>query len=219
MILDQAIKPLFAELKSNPRLRWGFWGIVGILWFYGVLELRDGVARQGEAYRAINRNIARTQAIASQSEWLSRLEEARSVQIDLERRLWRESTVGLAQATFHDWLSQVAQQASLARSQVTVVAQDEGTRVTKESTGTDSGQVSGTQRLWRISARLAFDFGPQSLYSLLARIASYEKKVVVESLLIRSAPSPRVDLVLVAYFQKTAPESAPEKEMQKGQRN
>ena len=204
MSIDQAIRTLLAEFKANPRLRLGVWGIVGIVWFYGVLELRDGVARQGEAFRSANRSLARAQAIAGQPEWVSRLDEARAVQVGIESRLWRESTVGLAQATFHDWLSQVAQQAGLARPQLAVVVQEDGLAGAKDASGGDGGAARDTKGLWKINARLAFDFSPQGLYALLARIGGHDKSVVVESLVIRSTPSPRAELVLVAYFQKAA---------------
>lgn len=213
MIAGEALKPFIAEFKANPRLRFGVWGVVGILWFYAILELRDEVGRQVEAYRATNRNLARTQSIAGQSEWAARLSDARAAQAGLEAQLWRESTVGLAQATFHDWLSQAALQAGLSRPQLTVAVQEEATGgavAGGSSERAGNASVSGT---WKASGRLSFDFNPQTLYSLLGRIASHEKRVVVESMTIRSSPSPRAELVLVAYFQP--PAGSPE--VRKGQ--
>ncbi len=202
MMAGEALKPYIAEFKASPRLRWGVWGIVGILWLYGILELRDEVGRLGEAYRAVNRNFARTQSIAGQSEWTARLAEARTAQAGLEKLLWRESTVGLAQATFHDWVIQSAQQAGASRPQLTVSMQEEAAAgVAAAGAGSGSARSSSVPGLWKASARLSFDFSPQTLYALLGRIASHEKRVVVESMTIRSSPSPRAELVLVAYFQ------------------
>ena len=196
------IKTGLATLKANPRLRWGVWGIVGILWFYGVLELRDEVRRQNEAYRAITHKIARLQGTAAHTEWLARLKDAQSRQVSLESRLWRESTIGLAQASFHDGLTQLTQQAGLAKVQLAVSAQED------EEGGKDAGSAdsrTAATGLWKVSAKLAFDFSPQSFYPLLRRIATQDKRVVVESLVIRSTPAPRAELLLVAYFQRPAP--------------
>jgi len=119
------------------------------------------------------------------------------LRINMENRLWRENTIGLAQAIFQDWLNQLTQQANLAKVQLAVAAQDGEAGGGKDQTGAES-----TFGLWKVSAKLAFDFNPQSFYPLLTRIAMHEKKVVIESLTIRSAPSPRAELLLVAYYLK-----------------
>ena len=140
------------------------------------------------------------------------------MQLDLENGLWRESTIGLAQATFHDWLSQLIQQADIAKPQLMVAAQDE------ESAGGEGAASAGGRGtlaapgLWKVSARLAFDFNPQSFYPLLTRLTTQGKKVIVESLAIRSTPTPKAELVLVAYFQKPAAAATAELTPRQGQR-
>lgn len=79
----------------------------------------------------------------------------------------------------------------------------------------ESGLAPG---LWKVSARVAFDFHPQSFYPLLGRIAGSEKAIVVESLTIRSASNPRAEARLVAYFQKPAPPNTGDVAGQRGQR-
>jgi len=187
MRLPESLRPLAAELNSNPRLRWGVWAIAGILWFYGVLVLRDTVPRQAEAYRAVARQLARTQAAASDTQWNARRDEALAVQAQLESRMWRANTVGLAQASFNDWLLRVAQQAAVQRPQIAVAAQED------DATGRSAGA-------FKVSARVTFDFTPQSFYPFMARLAAHDKSVVVESLAIRGAPTPRAEMVLLAYF-------------------
>lgn len=218
MILNQSVKTIFAELKANPRLRWGLWGIAGVLWLYGVLELRDEIQRQSDAYRAINRKIARIQGTATQTEWLARRQDAQSMQLNLENRLWRESTIGLAQATFHDWLSQLTQQADIAKAQLVVAAQDEESTGGKDAASADNSGTLAAPGLWKVSAKLAFDFNPQSFYPLLTQLTTQEKKVIIESLVIHSTPTPKAELVLVAYFQKPAPGATSELTPRKGQR-
>lgn len=209
MNLNESLKALFANLKANPRLRWGVLSIVGVLWFYSVLELRDAVQRKNEAYTALNKKIARMQGAAEQAEWPSRLKEAHAVQFTMEKRLWRESTIGLAQATINDWLTQLTQQANLTKVQLQVAAQEDGG--VKKGDGSDGVATPAGSDLWKVSAKLAFDFSPQSFYPLLGHIATNEKKVIVESLVIRSNPVPKAELLLVTYFRKpTAAQSAEE---------
>lgn len=194
MNLAQSIKPHLAEVKSNPRLRWGLWLIAATLWFYGVLVLRDEVPRQTEAWRAITKKLARTELVAVQTEWPARRDEALTAQVEYENRLWRATTAGLAQASFTDWLNQLAQEAGVGKLLLSAASQEE-----------ESGGVAG---LWKVSARLSFDFTPSTFYPLLSRIATYPKKVGIESLVIRGSPSPRAELMVVAYFQRPAAQAA-----------
>ncbi len=203
MSLNQSAKVFFANLKANPRLRWGLLAIVGVLWLYGILEMRDAVQRKNEAYIALSKKIARVQGAATQTEWVSRLKEVQSAQSKLEKRLWQEATIGLAQASMNDWLGQTAQQSGLGKVQLQVAAQEEGLGVKAGANGREAGSVAGSD-LWKVTAKLVFDFSPQSFYALLGRLAANEKKIMVESLAIRSSPSPKAELMLVAYFRKSA---------------
>ena len=207
MNINQSINALLTELRANPRLRWGLWVIAAVLWLYGVLALHDAVQTKRDSYLVLIQRVTRLQGTATQGEWSNRLAEAKSLQVNLESRLWRESTIGLAQATFHDWLYQLAQQASLGNVQLQVAAQDDGSNGGdgRESAG---GRTRGASDLWRVSAKLSFDFNPQSFYPLLARISSHEKKVAIESLVIRSMPTPKAELLLVAYFLRPPPSVA-----------
>jgi len=213
MTLTQSANSFLVELKASPRLRWGVWGIVGVLWLYGALDLRDEVQRDSETNRAIGKKIARTQETAAQTEWPNRLAEAQSLQLGMESRLWRENTIGLAQATFHDWLSLSAQQANLTKVQLAVAAQDGENIDGKDKSGSDN-----TSNLWKVSAKLSFDFSPQSLYPFLTRIVAHDKKVAIESLIIRGTPSPKAELILVAYFLKPAPGTEATQQMNRGQK-
>lgn len=218
MTLSQSARTLVAELKANPRLRWGLWAIIGVLWFYGVLELRDAVQSKSDSYLALSKKVTRSQGTAAQSEWPSRLRDAQSLQINLESRLWRENTIGLAQATLHDWLNQLAQQAKLTKVQLLVAAQDNESAGGKEPASSDGSGTRIASDLWKVSAKLAFDFNPQGFYPLLTRISTHEKKVVVEALVIRSAPTPKAELMLVAYFHKPAPGAPAENARKNDQR-
>lgn len=201
MILHETLMPLLAGIKANPRLRLGLWLIVGIAWLYSLLLLRDEAQHAASEYQVLAKKVARIEAQAGQNEWAERVEPAQSLQLQMENRLWRESTLGLAQASFQDWLNQAVRQSNLSRPAVTVAAQEESA-LEKNTSGANEAGPSGD--LWKVSAKLSFDFTPKNLYALMGRLASHDKQIVVETLVIRGAPAPRAEMMLVAHFQKPA---------------
>lgn len=201
MTLTELISPLLAGIKTNPRLRIGLWLIIGIAWLYSLLLLRDATLHAASEHQALAKKVARMMAQAGQTEWIKRVEPAQAMQLRLENRLWRESTIGLAQAGFQDWLNQTVQQAGLIRSVVTVAVQEESA-AEKNTSGARETDLNSD--LWKVSAKLSFDFTAKSLYALMGHLAEHDKQIVVETLVIRGAPVSRVEMMLVAYFQKPA---------------
>jgi hypothetical protein len=168
---------------------------------YSLLLLRDEAQHAASEYQVLAKKVARIEAQAGQNEWAERVEPAQSLQLQMENRLWRESTLGLAQASFQDWLNQAVRQSNLSRPAVTVAAQEESALEKNTSGANDAGPSSD---LWKVSAKLSFDFTPKNLYALMGRLASHDKQIVVETLVIRGAPAPRAEMMLVAHFQKPA---------------
>ena len=201
MAFTESISPIIAAINANSRLRLGLWLIVGIAWLYGLLLLREGTQHAAAEHQALARKVARVVAQAGQTEWPERIESAQALQLQMESRLWRESTLGLAQAAFQDWLNLAVQQASLTRSAVTVAAQEESASEKKTVSATETSPNSD---IWKVSAKLSFDFTPKTLYALMGRLATHDKQIVIETLVIRGSPTPRAEMLLVAYFQKPA---------------
>ena len=201
MALTEFIAPLLAEVKDKPRLRVGLLLVVGIFWIYGLLLLRDSGTLAASEQQTLAKKVARIQAQSRQTEWTARVEPALALQIELESRLWREGTIGLAQATFQDWLNQNVQQSNLTRSAVTVAAQEESA---PEKSVVVKRNSDVNRDIWKISAKVGFDFTPKDFYAFLGRVEGHDKQVIVESLVVRVNPVPRVEMVLVAHFQKPA---------------
>jgi hypothetical protein len=195
------INLFLAELKNNARLRLGVAFIFGVLWVYAILLLRDAqVAAVGE-YRNASVKLARLQAVTQQGDWGERLNAARTLQAEMEGRLWRGATIGLARASFQDLLNQQMQQAGVTRPAVSMGSTDEENR--------GEGMQPGiTDDLWKVKAKLAFDFNPLSFNKLFVQLANHPHPVVVESLHVTKEPVLRVEAVLLAYFQKPDPSPA-----------
>lgn len=201
MALSESFTPFLTEIRVNPRLRLGLWLIIGIAWIYCLLLLRDEVQRATNEHQAFAKKVARTLAQAGQNEWLERAESAQAAQLQHESRLWREGTIGLAQASFQDWLNLAMQQSGLTKPVVTVAAQEESA---SEKSAAGAKATDAGSNLWKVTAKLNFDFTPKNLYELMGRLVGHERQIVVETLVIRSVPAPRAEMLVVAYFQKPA---------------
>lgn len=191
-----------AQIRNNPRLRWGIWLIFGILWLYAILVLRDQLGEKTEQYAGTLKKLARIQAEASQKDWLERVGPAKILRVQVESRLWQAGTSGLAQAAFQDWLNQMFLQAAVSRPTITLSALDEKVPEKADEAEKAGATAAVPDDLWKVKAKLEFDFNPPAFLSLMTLIGGYEKKTVFESLVIRKEPFPRVEAVVVAYFQK-----------------
>ena len=97
-----------AEIRTNLRLRLLLAGVAAIIWLYAVLNLRDLAIAKNQQFIGIERQIAKTKLQTSAADWPQRLQAIKLLQVELEGRLWQNSTQGLAQAAFQDWLNQAA---------------------------------------------------------------------------------------------------------------
>lgn len=193
-------KQFLTELRNNLRLRVGVALIFGVLWVYAILLLRDAKDSAASEYRTTSVRFARMQAATQQDDWDQRLASAKTLQAEMESRLWRGATLGLARASFQDFLNQQMQQAGITRPSVSMGSADEEAR----SEGAPAGI---TDDLWKVKAKLVFDFNPVSFSKLFVQLAKHPHRVMVESLHVTREPASRVEAVLLAYFQK--PETPP----------
>jgi hypothetical protein len=192
-----------AELKASARLRMGLVLIVGVLWIYGLLLLRDDLSAAQTAYRVATVKLTRLQSANLEGDWEPRLDSAKILQTSAESRLWRGETLGLARAAFQDYLNNESRLAGVSRVSVTMGSAE-------EPGGTENSSVKVNDDLWRVKAKIVFDFNSASFTKLLTQFYSQPRGVVIESLRAMREPTPRVEAVVVAYFQKpqTPPETA-----------
>jgi len=205
------IDNLLNELRENPRLRWGVALIIGIFWLYGILLLRETLQEQEQQHRATVLSISRLRAQLAQPEWAARVAPARDMAMQLEGRLWQAPTSGLAQAAFQDWLNAAMIKAGVTHPQITVTVIDEAV-ANVPNQNQDLGTTTPVD-LWKIRAKLGFDFSSATLLDFMSRIENHEKQIIVDTLNARKEPAPRVEVELYGYFQKqAAPATKPNKE-------
>lgn len=182
-------------LKNNPRLLFGGWAILLILWLYGLLEMNDRLEYETQRYNDLVSKVKHVQGSSAKKDWLKRQEEARKLLSEVEVAMWSESTPGLAQAASSDWLAQAAQEVGIQNTQITAAFQESRTAgVAMEN------ELDGNLTIWKVSTKLISEFNPAAYYRLLDKVTNNEKKLKIESLKIHTLPSPKAELVLVAYF-------------------
>lgn len=194
------------QLRANARLRIGLALIIAMGWLYGVLTLRDEVNDQSQRFRSSSQAIARLKAQLAQPEWGARAVAARATAVQLEGKLWQAPTPGLAQAALQDWLTKTMVKTGIANPQVTVAVVEEANPGSNASTAPADPAAPTTADapadLWKLKAKLNFEFNPPTLMDFLAALETNDQQTTVRILTARKDPAPRVEMELVAYFQK-----------------
>jgi hypothetical protein len=200
---------LTRQLRENDRLRWGVLLAIGILWLYFILLLNESLQEKTRQYRAAALSVHRLQAQLMQPEWQERAVAARTMAVQMEGRLWQAPTPGLAQAALQDWLNAASKKAGVSHAQILVtIAEESPTAPTRPDT------QGAPPDLWRINAKVNFDFTPGSLLAFLNEIEGHDKQVDIGMLNVRRQPVPRVEVELYAHFQGlSAPAANQEKEL------
>lgn len=184
------LKKILAEFRESPRLRWGAISIVVIFWVYALLSLKEDASVRREAVVQLQEEIERLEPFEKGRAWIERAEEVRSRRVALEALLYA-STRSQAEAAFRDWLQTVAQGSNIKLNELSVKASD------LDSSGGEGAEHLTTAQLKpdgeavkpdyeTLRARLAFDFKPETLTSLLLLFRDNAKVVLVDRLLIRN---------------------------------
>lgn len=178
------------QWRSNPRLRYGVFIIIGILWFYLILVLRDSVVAKRDAWIAAEARIARARVLANSGDWVNRASDVKGVMTEYENLLWKEGSLGVAQAAVQESVNRALAAAGLTARSVRVAVSD--APLSPEMT-----------EIVPIRARVSVDFRPTAVNNWFAAMAKdvSEKKpaLVVESLSIRGAPTPVAEVEIIAY--------------------
>lgn len=204
------LQNFLTQLRENPRLRWGVALVIGTCWLYAVLLLRDNLQEESRQHRSATLSLARLHNQLTQSEWLARVTPAKTLAVQLEGRLWQAATSGLAQAAFQDALNAAVVKAAVPHPQISVTVVDD---VAASSPAPiqpiqDAGRPTPAD-LWKVKAKLSFDFTAASLLELMNQIESHPRQIVIGTLGVNKDLPNHVELELYAYFQKPTKALAP----------
>lgn len=181
------------EFRISPRVRFGLVIIVAIGALYGLLEWRDSLAAQRQAYRRDALQLLRVEGQKEQQQWLTRAVQAQEALDRAKGSLWTNSSVGRAQAQVQDWLSALMRQTAAQGSAVKVAEGD----VALDSSGIASRLPASLQNLHPLRARVEFATDQRVLLSVLAAINDSNQRIVVDALSVKSS---RTELALTFWF-------------------
>ncbi len=198
--MNERLLKLRAEWDESRLLRIGVYVLLGTLWLYGILVLKDFVAAERRSWDAMEAKTSRARATAVAADWPQRAQEIKVALNDLESLLWREGSVGLSQASFEEKIAQSLAQAGIPLRSIRTTAVTDGTAVAAEL------------GLIELRARLQIEFRPSTFYPWLAGITKtrFEKapSMFADNMVIRSASggqSGQVELDVVGYALKSVP--------------
>lgn len=180
------------QWKSSLILRLGTLGIIVVLVLNGILDLRQAIDDQIKRQQQLIGQIAKSQRYANDKDWPILAEKTNLTLVELESRLWRSPTAGLAQAALNDWLTGTIKTAGLTKAQIDIT---QDTRQNKES----------ADNITRVGARMTFEFTPATLAGWLGAVEQNSKQIIIERLLVRRQPIPRVEAQIVAPFRIDPP--------------
>jgi hypothetical protein len=209
--ISEFTSQFLGEWRSNSRFRAGIYLLLGTLWLYGVLLLRDHAVAEHANWELIEQKNSRARATAAIADWPTRAQEMKSAVTDLEALLWRDGSLGLSQAAFEE---RIVQSLTLMNIPIRSI----------RTTATAESSTPGQLALIQLRARVQIDFRASTVYPWLASLARSKSNksptIFVESLTIRTGnvgQAATAEIELIGYAVKTtsnrepAPPIAPSK--------
>lgn len=176
---------LVEEFRRNHRLRYGVWAILGILAAYGLLLLDDERSRLNKEYQSQFSHLSKLHSVVGQTQWPEREQQAQALFQQLQDKLWKAKTKGLAQAGFQTWLQEQAAQAKL--QEVRVQAQP-------------VLLLPGSKTIWQASAKLEAKYTEASLKDFLYRLESQSRWITTERLEMLQVRGNNLSILVSAYY-------------------
>lgn len=181
---------VLAEWRASRRLRLVVLVIVLVAGVHLALSASDRRAAAIEEYRRDAGLVERLREASAESAWPARAEAAEQQLVDMQDGMTEVASVGLAQAEIQAWLTQQAQDAGLAETNVRV-----------ESTL----DVPGHPELWQVMARLDATLVEGQLGPFLQAIAAGLPWIQAERLDVTSSlegQGQRLVLTARGYYRK-----------------
>lgn len=191
------------ELRDSARLRLGLVLIAAVLGVYGLLEWHDSQQLRAGQQQRLAGQVARLSNAQAMAVWPQRQREAQAALQAQEQRMWRHTSLGLAQAQFQDWLREQLRLANAASAAVRI-AESTSLTATRPDAASNSAGIEATAGSLsanapvRVGAQVEFALtDPQLLVALLAALSASPRAVLVESLVVKGQ---RVEMRLTANF-------------------
>ncbi|QEY17335.1 hypothetical protein D0C16_15915 [Cellvibrio sp. KY-GH-1] len=188
--LHKLLMPHWLQLQqqtgSNPRLRWMLWGILYIFLIYFALSLGDWRAEQQQSINQLQRTAIKLEQLESQTEWPERWEAEKAVGAQLQARLWKAKSAGLAEADLQNFLR-------------TLMSVHEGESLRLRLAPTEMVTI-GSETLIKVSAEVSAMLGVAQIDNLMRAMAEHPRVLVVERFSYSPQRSGVFSMLVTAYF-------------------
>ncbi len=188
--LHKALLPHWLQLQqqasANPRLRWMLWGILYIFLMYFALSLSDWRAQQGQSINQLQRTAIKLEQLESQTEWPQRWADEKQVSEQLNKRLWKATTPGLAEADLQNYLRNLLNNHNA-----------DGVRLRLAPTET---LVIGGESLFKVSAEVSGVIGSTRINAFMRAMAEHPQILLVERFSYSPQRAGQLSLLVTGYF-------------------
>lgn len=188
--LHKALLPHWLQLQqqasANPRLRWMLWGILYIFLMYFALSLSDWRAQQGQSINQLQRTAIKLEQLESQTEWPQRWADEKQVSEQLNKRLWKATTPGLAEADLQNYLRNLLNNHNA-----------DGVRLRLAPTET---LVIGGESLFKVSAEVSGVIGSARINAFMRAMAEHPQILLVERFSYSPQRAGQLSLLVTGYF-------------------
>ncbi len=188
--LHKTLLPHWLQLQqqanANPRLRWMLWGILYIFLIYFALSLGEWRAEQQQDINQSQRTIKKLEQLESQTEWPQRWSAEKEVGVQLQQRLWKAKTVGLAEADLQNYLRDLINNHNA-----------DGLRLRLAPT---EAVVIGGESLFKVSADVSAVLNIAQIDNLMRSIAEHSQVLLVERFAYSPQRAGQFNMLVTAYF-------------------
>jgi hypothetical protein len=181
---------LEAQASQAERLR-PMLAIAAIVLFFGFLAVVVGwVSDSVNNVKAAQAELSSLTQQLKEGSWPQRKQQSETLKFQLNERLWTAETAGLAEASMERWLRERIEKSNVRADSIRVQ------RAALQGSA-DGGLLNGAQRM---TAKIVMPFEPESLLQILREIASNDKILIVDRLLVRSGRNPLIEMDVSTFL-------------------
>jgi hypothetical protein len=170
------------QWEESTLVRLGAWLGLALLALYLLLAGFDAADASLERSRGLAAEVSRLQSLSKEANWPQRSQEVAGLKVAYDTAVWADPDLALTEAGLQDWLRTTAQRLGLKVREITLVRAEPGAKPSNEL---PPGYVV-------LRARVSVEVQRTPLFTLLAEMASQERRIVVERFVMRGSLQPAI---------------------------
>ncbi|RZI96658.1 MAG: hypothetical protein EOP39_28740 [Rubrivivax sp.] len=170
------------QWAESVLVRLGAWLGLALVCLYLLLAGFDAADAALERSRALAAEANRLQTLSKEGDWPQRSQEVAGLRAAYDTTVWADPDLALTEASLQDWLRNTAQRLGLKVREITLVRAEPSAKPLNEL---PPGYVV-------LRARVSIEVQRTPLFTLLAEMASQERRIVVERFVMRGTVQPAI---------------------------